>query len=164
MGLVFIISQIFVCCPVISAQGRNEWVWYLLYLRCLRVVLSSQQKLQMNGFGNYYILDVCVLPCFLSPSQKSMDLASVISQMFVCSPVISAQGRNEWVGICYISDVCVLSCYLSQGTIEWVCHLLYLRCLCVVLSSQPKVQMNGFGIYYILNICVLSCYLSQSYK
>ena len=66
-----------------------------------------------------------------------MGLASVISQMFVCGPVISAKATNEWV-----------------------CYLLYLRCLCVALSSQPKVQMKGVGIYYISDVCVLSCYLS----
>ena len=67
MGLVSVISQMFVCCPVISAKGTNEWVWYLLYLRCLCVALSSQPKVQMNGFGIYYILDICVLSCHLSP-------------------------------------------------------------------------------------------------
>ena len=66
MGLASVISQMFACGPVISAKGTNEWVWYLLYLRCLCVVLSSQPKVEMNWFDTCYISDVCVLSCHLS--------------------------------------------------------------------------------------------------
>ena len=67
MGLASVISQMFACGPVISDKATNEWVWYLLYLRCLCVVLSSQPKVQMNAFGICYILDVCVFSWYLSP-------------------------------------------------------------------------------------------------
>ena len=67
MSLASVIYQMFVRCLVISAKGINEWVWYLLYLRCLCVALSSQPNVQMKGFGIYYILDGCVLSCYLSP-------------------------------------------------------------------------------------------------
>ena len=67
-------------------------------------------------------------------------------------------------GICYILDVCVLPVISAKGTNERVWVLLYLRCLCVVLLSQPKVEINGFGICYILDVCVLPCHLSQMYK
>ena len=93
----------FVSCPVISAKGTNEWVWYLLYLRCLcvvpvisaqgtdewvshllyliclHVVLLSQPNVQMNAFGICYILDVCVLTCYLSTRYRLTGLASGIS-------------------------------------------------------------------------------------
>ena len=125
----------FVCCTVISAQSTDEWVSHLLYFICLHVVLLSQPNVQMNAFGICYILDVCVLTCYLSTRYRLTGLASGISLMFVCCPVISAKGTNEWV---------------------W--YLVYLRCLYVVLLSQPKVAINGFGICYISDVYMWSCY------
>ena len=67
-------------------------------------------------------------------------------------------------GICYIFDVLSCPVILAKGAHEGVWFLLYPRCLCVVLLSQPKLEMNGFGICYISDVCMLSCYLSQCYK
>ena len=33
MGLASVISQMFICGPVITDKATNEWVCYLLYLR-----------------------------------------------------------------------------------------------------------------------------------
>ena len=40
--------------------------------------------------------------------------------------------------------------------------MLYVKCLCVVLLSQPssRVIIECFGMCYMLNVCVLSCYLN----
>ena len=67
-------------------------------------------------------------------------------------------------GICYILDVCVLPVISAKGTNERVWFLLYLRCLCVVLLTEPNLQMKGFGICYILDVCVLYCYISTKYR
>ena len=67
-GICFMLDVL--CCPVILANGAHEWVWFLLYLRCLCVVLLSQPKLEMNGFGICYISDVCMLSCYLRPRME----------------------------------------------------------------------------------------------
>ena len=43
----------------------HDWLWYVLYVKCLCVVSLSQpsSRVIIEGFGMCYMLNVCVLFC-----------------------------------------------------------------------------------------------------
>ena len=83
--------------------------------------------------GVCYVLHVCVLSRYLSPSSREWYLLYV--KCFVCVVSLSHPSSGEWY-LLYVKCLCLLSRYLSPIVENGICYMLNVCVCCLVISAQ----------------------------